>query len=269
MDKDKNLEKQLNDLKEMTRDFSQASKDTLPTEKVETIEKIDDFAEGDQILKDIQERFTHYNPDEDLNAFPVDNTFFGRLKPFLFPIFITLFALVLTILLLYFFSKSRNENALKAITNNGGLEVVEAPSDIVIVEEPEPEVATPTPEIVEPVATPTPIVFENGTTTEVNVNFSYDKFNYDNFPRGIYLNRTQKFEGDYEGYKINASNRSFANDFFFGRDRYMVSLIEECNYVVDEATILVSNFRVGNKSFTGKVEKIIDSSKPRIVCPKY
>jgi hypothetical protein len=122
--------------------------------------------------------------------------------------------------------------------------------------------------------------FENGTTTNVRVRFSYDKFNYDNYPRGIYMLSEQIFgeEGDYEDYKILPTSRPNANDMFFGIDRYMVSLLGACQYVVDDATILVSDMRdsegdqvysaIKDKYFRGKVEKIVESSKPHIVCGK-
>ena len=256
--KDLNLDEKVEVAKEATEKVVEKV-----AEKNEALEKVDDFSESDKILADLQSRLSNIDNDEDTEVVPVvvTETFFDKFKSFLIPILLTVFALILTLALLYFFSKNRVKESDNSITNTGPVEEVIYPKkEVIVVTEPEPELE---PEVV---ATTTPVLFEEGTTTIVNVRFSYDKINYDTYPRGIYLNEQQIFEGDYMDYKLSASNRPYANDFFFGRDRYMVSLIGDCSYVVDEANILVGNMKEGNKLFTGKVLKIIDSSKPHIVC---
>lgn len=219
-----------------------------------------------------------------------DETFIDKIKPFILPICLTLFALLFAAIFMYFFSQSRVEKSAQAIVNSQTTpeviivkeekpkvqEVVVVPEKVVPECDPETQILNeelnecedlPPPE---PEPEPEPIGFENGTTTIVKVRFSFDKFNYDNPPRGIYTTGEQIFAGEYEGYKINASNRPYTNDMFFGIDRYMVSLIGVCRYVVDEADILISNMREveGQKQFTGSVEKVIGNSKPHIVCDK-
>jgi hypothetical protein len=123
---------------------------------------------------------------------------------------------------------------------------------VAVVPEPEPEPAKPG--------------FENGKTVEMNVRFSYDKFSYDNSPRGIFVLKDQTFEGKYEGFKVSPSNRAYANDYFFGIDRYTVSLIGSCVFVVDNAKVEIENAQLKDKYFTGKVTKVIEASKPRVDC---
>ncbi len=207
-----------------------------------------------------------------------EQTFLEKIQPFILPIALTIFAIIFAGMFLYFFSKSRVENTAQAIVNAGVPEQVyypPAPVPVIIKEEPltcelpqilnEDASACITPE---PEPEPQKPTFENGTTTEVNVKFSYDKFNYDNSPRGIYLNEVQVFEGDYTDYKINPSNRAFANDYFFGVDRYTVSLIGSCSYVVTDAKILVKNMVLNDnkKTFSGEVAKVIEASKPKVDC---
>jgi hypothetical protein len=198
---------------------------------------------------------------------------------------------------MYFFSKGQVERSAQAIVNN------QAQPEVIIIKEEkprvevivEPEVVVPEcdPEtqilneelnecedLPEPEPEPEPVGFENGTTTVVKVRFAYDKINYDTSSRGIYLLSEQIFgeEGQYEDFKLLMSNRPFANDMFFGIDRYMVSLMGACSYVVDEADILVSNMNdsggdavyndIKDRYFRGKMEKVIYSSKPHIVCGK-
>jgi hypothetical protein len=217
-------------------EFLPVEEEQVPTE---ALEKIEDFAEADQMMIELQKKL-----DEEmvLDESPENLTLFERLKPYLVPALITILALLLTSLLLYFFSKSKTYESQDAITNTGKVEEVVVPSGVVVEEVVEPEeeiIATTTPEV----ATPTKVTFANGTTTIVNVDFSYDKFNYDNYPRGIFLTDKQIFEGNYKNYKLLARNRAFANDFFFGIDRYMVSLIGDCSYTVTGSDILVENMK--------------------------
>jgi hypothetical protein len=146
-----------------------------------------------------------------------------------------------------------------------------------VVKEPEPLKCEPPKylnetgdECLEPEPEPEPVKagFENGTTTILHVRFSYDKFNYDNYPRGIYLLEDQIFDGDYKDFKLAPTNRAFANDHFFGVDRYTVSLIGVCSYVVDDAKILVKDVNAKEKYFTGNVVKIVEASKARVDCTR-
>lgn len=224
-------------------------------------------------------------------------TFLDKIKPFILPIFLTIFALLFAVIFMYFFSKGKVERSAQAIVNN------QAQAEVIVVKEEKPKVEIVVePEVVVPKCDPVtqilneevnecedlpepepePVVasFENGTTTVVKVRFSYDKINYDNFPRGIYMLSEQIFgeEGQYEDFKLLMTNRPFANDMFFGVDRYMVSLMGACQYVVDEADILVSNMNdsqgdqvysaIKDKYFRGKMERVINASKPHIVCGK-
>ncbi len=222
-------------------------------------------------------------------------TFLDKIKPFILPIFLTIFALLFAVIFMYFFSKGKVERSAQAIVNN------QAQPEVIIIKEEKPKEVVVVPEKVVPecdeetqilneeknecedLPPPPPPAksgFENGTTTVVKVRFSYDKLNYDTYPRGIYMLSEQIFgeEGEYEDYKILSPNRPAANDLFFGIDRYMVSLLGACQYVVDEADILVSDMHdsegdqvysaIKDKYFRGKVEKIIESSKPHIVCGK-
>jgi hypothetical protein len=215
------------------------------------------------------------------NVYAYGQTWVEKLQPFIIPICLTLFAIIFAGLFLYFFSKSRVETTAQAIVNQGVPEQVyypPTPTPVVVKEEPltcdSPKILNDTKDACidpTPAAEPTPVKaqFENGTTTEVQVRFSYDKFNYDNSPRGIYLLGDQSFDGDFTDFKLAPTNRAFANDYFFGIDRYKVSLIGSCSYAVDNATILVENMNeVNDKYFTGKVVKVIDSGKPRIDCSK-
>lgn len=248
----------------------------LPVEEIpeptEALEKIEDFAEADEMMIELQKKLDEQVMEGEL---PENMTLLERLKPYLVPAVITILALLLTSLLLYFFSKSKTYESADAITNTGKVEEVVVPSGIVVEEVVEPEeeiVATTTPEV----ATPTKVTFANGTTTIVKVNFSYDKFNYDNYPRGIFLTGEQIFEGNYKGYKLLPRNRSFANDFFFGIDRYMVSLIGDCSYTVTDTDILVKNMvdstddqtysAIGDEYFRGDVVKIVKKGTPKVVC---
>ncbi len=231
--------------------------------------------------------------EDELVSEPVEQTALEKFQPFILPVCLTLFAIFFAALFLYFFSKSRVDNSQKAIVNTGTTEIikyVEKPivkQEPVIVAEIEPPTCVENQKLNDAKDAcedllPPPVVevpkFENGTTTVVNVRFSFDKFNYDNYPTGIYLNETQIFEGDYKDFKILPTNRSYANDFFFGVDRNMVSLLGSCKYVVDEAQILVSNMRdsegdqvysaIKDRYFRGKVVKILDASKPHINCKK-
>lgn len=249
--------------------------ENIPTEEVlpnnlvtpvigeNSIEKLDDFKESNQILAELEKGIALAQTDEpgaEALSEPVNST--NSVNLYILPIALTLLALLLAGTLLYFFAMSKPTDTVKAITNEGQVLVPTSTSEIVFKEEPTIVVATPTE------ATSTPVFFENGTTTIVNVRFSYDKVNYDNTPRGIFLNEKQIWDGDYKDFKISPSNRGYANDHFFGIDRYTVSLIGSCIYTVDTATILVSNMVEGDKVFTGKVEKVIDSSTPRVVCEK-
>lgn len=223
-------------------------------------------------------------------------TFLDKIKPFILPIFLTIFALLFAVIFMYFFSKGKVERSAQAIVNN------QAQPEVIIIKEEKPKVEVVVePEIVVPECDeetqilneelnecedlpepePEPVVgFENGTTTVVKVRFDYDRHSYDTKPRGIYMLSEQIFgeEGQYEDFKMLMSNRPYANDMFFGIDRYMVSLIGACRYVVDEADILVSNMNdsegdkvyddIKDKYFRGKMEKVLNSSKPHIVCGK-
>jgi hypothetical protein len=222
--------------------------------------------------------------------------FVQKIRPFILPIFLTIFALIFAAIFMYFFSKSRVEKSAQAIVNN------QSQPEVIVVKETKPEVkeVVVIPEKTVPECDqatqyldeeknecvdlppkeekPVKPVFENGTTTIVKVRFAYDKYNYDNYPRGIYLLADQIFEGEYEDYKIIPTSRPYANDMFFGIDRYMVSLIGACQYVVDEADILVANMQdstndqvysaIKDKYFRGNVVKILESSKPHVVCGK-
>jgi hypothetical protein len=218
--------------------------------------------------------------DEEENEDENEPTFYEKAQPFIWPVLLTLFAIIFAALFLFFFSRSRLENAV-AITNTGNIDPIYVPPPstpvIVIKEEPltcvEPQFLSedgtkcldPEPE---PEPEPEKILFEDGTTTIVNVRFSYDKFNYDNYPRGIYLLEDQVFDGEFADFKLAPTNRPFANDHFFGVDRYTVSLIGSCSYVVDEAKILVKDVYLRNKYFTGNVLKVVDDSKPRVDCKR-
>ncbi len=248
-----------------------------------------------EIVKDLESRLAKIKQDENSKVVVDENgneviyeeveqeqTFLEKIQPFILPIALTIFAIIFAGMFLYFFSKSRVESTAQAIINQGVPEPVinePVPIPVVIKEEPlkctEPQILNeakdacidPEPEP-QPEPEPVKAEFENGTTTEVNVQFSYDKFNYDNSPRGIYLLTDQIFNGDYKNFKISPNNRSYTNDYFFGIDRYTVSLIGSCSYVVDNAKILVEDMRLEDKKFTGKVAKIIESGKPRIDCGK-
>lgn len=224
------------------------------------------------------------------------DAFLDKIKPFIVPIFLTIFALLFAVIFMYFFSRGKVERSAQAIVNN------QAQPEVIIIKEEKPKEVVVVPEKVipecdsetqilneelnecedlpEPEPEPVVVGFENGTTTVVKVRFSYDKFNYDGYPRGIYLVSQQIFgeEGQYEDFKLLPISRPDANDMFFGIDRYMVSLLGACQYVVDEADILVSDMNdsqgdqvyssIKDKYFRGKVEKILESSKPHIVCGK-
>ncbi len=233
------------------------------------------------------------NLEEDVEKVYVEEgggTFLDKIGPFILPICLTLFALIFAAIFMYFFSKSRVEKTAQAIQN------VQTQPEVIIIKETKPEVK----EVVvieekvvpecdletqvlneelnecEDLPPPPKPVFYNGTTTIVNVRFAYDRLNYDTFPMGIYLLENQNFEGEYEGFKLLATNRAYANDFFFGVDRYMVSLLGACKFVIDDAEILVENMydseggaeqkNIGKNYFTGKVAKILNASKPHIVC---
>ncbi len=250
-------------------------------------EKMEDFSEGDKIIKDLQRRLDEIKQQEESPLEDEDEeddeedmgepTFLERFQPFILPICLTIFALIFAALFLYFFSKSKIQQSISAITNTGAVEQVYIPPtqpQVIVVEEPltctEPQVLNETGDecidlvIVEP--NPPAVVFEDGTTTIAHVRFSFDKFNYDMYPRGIYMLEEQIFEGEYVDYKIAPTNRAFANDYFFGVDRYTVSLIGDCQYVIDDANILIRDMRLGNNKFTGNVVKVLNSSKPHIVC---
>lgn len=307
--KDLNLDANLD------KDLNISDKDAAKNLSANLPENTSDFSEGDQIIKDLEKRLaeiknaeveSHHTTvegadhaeesseegletenEEDEDREP---TLLEKLQPFILPICLTLFAVIFAALFLYFFSQSKINNAVQAITNTGAVEqtfVPPPPVPVVVIQEPLTCVA---PQFLneakdacldpEPVATPVPekIGFENGTTTVVNVRFSYDKFNYDNYPRGIYLNKDQIFDGDYEDFKILPTNRAFANDFFFGVDRYTVSLIGSCQFTIDDAQILVSNMRdssddqvysaINDRYFRGKVVKVLSASKPYVSCQK-
>lgn len=248
--------------------------------------------EHHEIVKDLENRLAKIKEenevvvDEDGNEVVYEEveqeqTFVDKIQPFILPIALTIFAIFFAGMFLYFFSKSRVENTAQAIINQGVPEPVvnePAPIPVVIKEElltcTEPKILNETkdacvdPPAPEPEPEPAKPGFENGIDTEVNVRFSYDKFSYDNSPRGIYLLGEQSFDGDYKNFKINPTNRSYANDYFFGIDRYTVSLIGDCSYVVENAKIMVENMNLADKNFTGKVTKVIESSKPKIVCGK-
>lgn len=256
------------------------------------IEKISDFDESDKILAELEAKLAKIK-EEDLgeeseeDRLSVDAPFVERIQPFIIPICLTIFAIFFAGLFLYFFSNSRPQETQRAIQNQGNIEVVEIPPKkpaVVEIKEPEPLVCGENQTLSEdglecidlPPPPPTKLGFDNGTTTVLNVKFSYDKFNYDNYPRGIYLLSEQIFDGSYEDFKLLPNSRPYANDKFFGIDRYMVSLIGSCQFVIDDAQILVSNVHdsqggrtysaIGDRYFTGNVVKIINASKPRIDC---
>jgi hypothetical protein len=270
----------------------------------------EDHDDGDKILKELEERITKLTEqdakkdaqelekvvtdeslkerldsidtaeEEVVEEVLEEESFLDKIKPFIIPIFLTLFALIFSAIFMYFFSKSRIQQSVTAITNqNNQPEVIVVKEEKPVVKEPviiEEPVKEPEPEPEPPKKEPEKIVFEDGTTTVLHVRFSFDKYSYDNHPRGIYLTGEQIFEGDYEDYKLIASNRPFANDYFFGIDRYTVSLVGDCQYVVDDAQILVSNATLGDRSlnsigkkyFKGTVKKVLDASKPHVVCEK-
>lgn len=242
-----------------------------------------DLDENERIVKDLEERLKKINEKEDVDEEEEDieeeATFYEKVQPFIIPICLTIFALIFAALFLYFFSQSRVEKTPPAIVNSGNIEPAyypQQPAQIVVKEEPiecvEPQILNDAgdgcidPPVQEEEPEPEKAGFENGTTTIAHVRFSFDKFSYDNKPRGIYMLEDQIFSGDYTDYKINPSNRAYANDYFFGVDRYMVSLIGDCSYTIDDARILVKNMTLGNNTFTGNVVKIIEASKPHIVC---
>jgi hypothetical protein len=205
-----------------------------------------------------------------------DQTFYEKAKPFILPLALTLFAIIFAGMFLYFFSKSRVEQTAQAIVNQGVPEQVyypPAPIPVIIKEEPlvctEPLIMNETGDgcvLPEPEPEPAKVGFEDGKTVEMNVRFSYDKFSYDNSPRGIFVLKDQTFEGEYEGFKVSPNNRAYANDYFFGIDRYTVSLIGSCVFVVDNAKVEIENAELKDKYFTGKVTKVIEASKPRVDC---
>lgn len=218
-------------------------------------------------------------------------TFLDKIKPFILPIFLTIFSLIFASIFMFFFSQSRIERSVQAITNQ------QTQAEVIVIRDVQPEVKQDPvviPEVVVPECDPeTQILneeenicedkpepekpeFDNGTTTILKVKFSYDSLNYDNYPRGIYLSKEQIFQGEYEDYKLLTINRPDANDMFFGLGRNMVSLIGACKYVVDEAEILVENVRssegdqvysaIKDQYFRGKMLKVLEHSKPHIVC---
>lgn len=270
-------------------------KDTVEIEKKLAEENlpaiVEPSSEGQQIISDLEKRLAEIKKsegivegeDQEEEEDEEEKTLLEALQPYILPICLTLFALVFAALFLYFFSKSRVDNAVNAITNVGAVDPSYYPQtpSVVVTEEPlkcelpnylneagdaclEPvlEEEEPEPEVIAKLG------FENGTTTIVNVRFSFDKYNYDNYPRGIYLLEDQIFEGGFLDFKIAPTNRAFANDHFFGVDRYTVSLIGNCSYVVDDARILVKNMYDKGKYFTGNVVKVIEASKPRVDCEK-
>ncbi len=266
-------EKIVKDLEERLAQLKRSEPLKAPEEKKQTAEVLDEVNGDEEEAEEETEE-----EDEDMG----ESTFLEKIQPFILPIALTFFAIIFAAMFLYFFSKSRVENTAQAIVNAGVPEQVyypPTPVPVIIKEEP---LTCELPQIlnedasacITPEPEPEPVIvkpeFENGTTTEVDVSFSYDKYNYDNYPRGIYLLEGQVFSGDFENYKINANNRAFANDYFFGVDRNTVSLIGSCSYVVDDAKILVKNMNLNEskKHFTGEVVKVIEASKPRIDCAK-
>lgn len=244
-------------------------------------ESMGDFDESDKILKELEEKLKQIKQEEGEEEYTDEDeeTFYEKVQPFIIPICLTIFAIVVAGIFLYFFSQSRIEKTPPAIVNSGNIEpAVTQPvqPQIIVKEEPlkcdPPQILNDSGDACVPApqeATSTPAAeFEDGTTTIAHVKFSFDKYNYDNSPRGIYMLPDQIFDGDFAGYKINPTNRAYANDHFFGIDRYTVSLIGTCSYVVDDAKILVKNMTKGNNYFTGNVVKVITSSKPRVMCSK-
>ena len=275
----------------------------------------DEHDEGDKIIKDLEARLAQIKSqdaevssnndientvaetdlDDESQQFenddPGQQPLLERIQPFIIPICLTLFAVIFAAIFLYFFSKSRVQQTAGAIVNVGDAPKIETPAPAPVIKV-EPLVCTD-PQIlndagdgcIDPpvVATTTPVVetapnFENGTTTVVSVRFSFDKYNYDNYPRGIYLLQDQIFTGDYADFKILPTNRAFANDHFFGVDRNMVSLIGDCQYVVDNAQILVKDMKdstddqvysaIKDRYFRGNIIRVMHSTKPHIVCGK-
>lgn len=251
------------------------------------LEKVTDFDESDKILADLKQRLeviqNEEGPvkEEDNNDTVVVVPLWERIAPYIIPICLTIFALVFSGLFLYFFSMSRIQKTLTNISNSGNFEpiVLEAPKPVNI------QVIETTPTCNEnqvlsedgktcvdntPVATTTPVAtkpdFENGTTTAVNIRFSYDKYNYDNSPRGMYLLKNQPFTGEYNNFRFVPTNRPVANDLMFGINRYMVSLMGSCKFTAPGVTVLVRNMNLQNGYFTGKVVKVLNAAKPSIDC---
>jgi hypothetical protein len=287
-------------------------KDLDVGEESKSLEVDKDIEDSHKILKDLEQKLSEVkakdapsvyvaadayaqdslDDEETIEEMENEPTALERFQPFILPICLTLFAIIFAGLFLYFFSKSRVDNSQNAITNSGTTEIIKYVEQPVVKQEPvvipekltcdSPQILNETGDAcIDPkpeATTPEPLAFENGTTTIVNVRFSYDKFNYDNYPAGIYLNEIQIFEGDYQDFKIFPTNRAFANDYFFGVDRYMVSLLGNCSYQIDEAQILVQNMKdsegdevypnIKDRYFRGKVLKVLESSKPHIVCKK-
>lgn len=279
--KDLNIDENLD--KEVAAIKKKIPEDDLP-------EKVEDFSESDKIVKDLEDRLKQIKEQEGEEVVEEEDdedepTFYEKVQPFILPICLTIFAIVFAALFLYFFSKSRQQPSIPAIVNSGNVDPVYVPPEqpqVIVKEEPlkcdeETQILNETgdacidkPKVEDPEPEPEPVVatFENGTTTVAHVRFSFDKFNYDNYPRGIYMLADQIFDGDYANFKVSPTNRAYANDYFFGVDRYMVSLIGSCQYVVDDAKILVKNMNLdeSNKKFTGNVVKVIEASKPHVVC---
>lgn len=156
-------------------------------------ESREDFDEGEKMVKELEarlkqlagnERRENVEEYEDLEQ----ETFLEKMQPFILPICLTLFAIVFAGLFLYFFSKSRVETVQQAIINNGVPEQVNYPPQpvpVIVKEEPlvctEPQILNDTGDACidpEPVATttvPVKVAFEDGTTTEAHVRFSFDK----------------------------------------------------------------------------------------------
>lgn len=253
------------------RDLEKRLAEIKTTDKQNQKSTIDDLEEGDEDEEDDDDE---YEP-----------TLLEKVQPFIWPIMLTLFAIIFAGLFLYFFSKSRIQSSQTAIVNVGAVDPTYYPPqepDVKVVEEPlkctlpqylneeGDECLDPEPVEEEPEPEPEPEVEKVpfGNPATVRVRFSFDKYNYDNAPRGIFVLADQEFSGDYENFKIAPTNRAFANDHFFGVDRYMVSLIGSCSYVVDDAKILVKDMTEKDRYFTGNVVKVLEASKPRIDCTK-
>ncbi len=265
--------------------------------------ELESFAGGDEILKEIENRIAHLEREEkgthaEINkisgpektisvvekvADPITayegETFAEKVRPFIFPLFLTLGALIFSFVFVFIFLNLKPTITPRAITNIGGADPVQQiPVKQVITYE---NATTTEPPIESKVTIPIPPIvkissFENGTNTAIQVRFSYNKYTYDTFPDGMYLTGNQVFSGNYEGYKILATNRAYANDYMFGVDRNKVYLIGQCSFKIDKARVAIVNMQdssddksydlVGKKYFRGKMLKVLESSKPYIDC---